>query len=96
MRKLERIQNDTRILFKGSRDDLSFVRTAVSGGWRKDLLLPNVEKIEAAWGSLMRHLGYDLTTQRLSEARLRIAWNAPQLRLETNTELQRDAILNEP
>jgi len=95
MRRLERIQNDTRILFKGSRDDLSFVRTAVSGGWRKDLLLPNVEKIEAAWGSLMRHLGYDLTTQPLSEARLRIAWNAPQLRLETNT-LQHDAILNEP
>jgi hypothetical protein len=28
-----------------------------------------VEKIEAAWGPLMRHLGYELSTQGAAEAR---------------------------
>ena len=64
MRKLEKAQVDTNILFKGSRDDLSFVRAAAAGGWRQDLPLPMVEKIEAAWGPLMRHLGYELAVAK--------------------------------
>jgi len=52
-----------------SRKDLMFVRAGVSGGWRKDLPMPMVGKIEAAWGPLMRHLGYKLVTQVPSEAR---------------------------
>jgi len=68
MRKLEQVQAKSNILFKGSRDDLSFVRTAASGGWQRDLPMPMVEKIEAAWGPLMRCLGYELATQAPSEA----------------------------
>jgi len=48
---------------------LMFVRAAVLGGWRKDLPMPMVEKIEVAWGPLMRHLGYELATDAPSEAR---------------------------
>lgn len=66
MRKLEEAQADKNLLFKGSRRDLSFVRAAGSGGWRKDLPMPMVEKIEADWGPLMKHLGYELATQPLS------------------------------
>lgn len=69
MRKLEQTQSEDCGLTKGSRKDLSFVRAAGSGGWRKDLPEPMVEKIEAAWGPIMRHLGYELATQAPSEAR---------------------------
>ncbi len=62
MRQLEKgpVQHS---LFKGTRNDLSFVRAAGSGGWRKDLPAPQVARIEAAWGHLMRHLGYELSSQ---------------------------------
>ncbi len=63
MRKLERAQTDQCELTKGSRKDLSFVRAAGSGGWRSELPTPMVEKIEAAWGPVMRTLGYELSTQ---------------------------------
>lgn len=69
MRKLEQAQSEDCGLTKGSRKDLSFVRAAGSGGWRKDLPMPMVEKLEAAWGPIMRHLGYELATQAPSEAR---------------------------
>ncbi len=62
MRKLEQAQKE-HTLFKGSRKDLSFVRAAGSGGWRKDLPAPQVARIEAAWGPLMQHLGYELASQ---------------------------------
>jgi Sulfotransferase domain len=69
MRKLEQAQADKNGLFKGSRNDLSFVRAAGSGGWRKELPASMVEKMEAAWGSLMQHLGYELTSQAASQVR---------------------------
>jgi hypothetical protein len=69
MRKLEQAQTDQQGLTRGSRKDLSFVRAAGSGGWRSELPVPLVARIEAAWGPLMQHLGYDLSTQPLSEAR---------------------------
>jgi len=62
MRQLEQGQAQ-HSLFKGSRKDLSFVRAAGSGGWRKDLPAPLVARMEAAWGHLMRHLGYELSSQ---------------------------------
>ena len=62
MRELEKGQVQ-HSLFKGSRNDLSFVRAAGSGGWRKDLPAPQVARIEFAWGHLMRHLGYELSSQ---------------------------------
>jgi hypothetical protein len=67
MRDLEKTQ--THGLTKGSRKDLSFVRAAGSGGWRSDLPAPMVAKIEAAWGPLMRHLGYELSSPSSSVAK---------------------------
>jgi hypothetical protein len=69
MRKLEEAQTDQCELTKGSRKDLSFVRAAGSGGWRSELPAPLAGRIEAAWGPLMRHLGYELSSQSPSEAR---------------------------
>src|SRR6266550_6216659 len=69
MRKLEKAQLDLHGLIRGSRKDLSFVRAAGSGGWRSDLPAPLVALIENAWGPLMRHLGYELSSQSPSEAR---------------------------
>ncbi|MFZ0685805.1 MAG: sulfotransferase domain-containing protein [Terriglobales bacterium] len=69
MRKLEKAQPDKNGLMRGSRKDLSFVRAAGSGGWRTGLPAPMVAKIEAAWGPLMQHLGYELSTQPPAETR---------------------------
>jgi hypothetical protein len=69
MRRLEKAQPNKNELMKGSRKDLSFVRAAGSGGWRADLPAPMVARIEEAWGPLMRHLGYELSSQSASEAR---------------------------
>jgi len=66
MRKLEQQQPDKHGLFKGSRRDLSFVRAASSGGWRSGLPAPMVAKIETAWGPLMQHLGYELSSHSTS------------------------------
>ncbi len=61
MRAMEKAQDNG--LFKGSRNDMSFVRAAGSGGWRTGLPAPMVAKIESAWGPLMCHLGYELSTK---------------------------------
>lgn len=62
MRKLEQAETDQCSLTQGSRKDISFVRSASAGGWSKDLPAAQVERIEAAWGPLMRHLGYELSS----------------------------------
>jgi hypothetical protein len=67
MRKLEKTQ--THGLTRGSRKDLSFVRAAGSGGWRSGLPAPMVRKIEGAWGPLMQHLGYELSTPSPGEVK---------------------------
>jgi Sulfotransferase domain len=69
MRKLEQTQADECDLTKGSRKDLSFVGAAGSGGWRADLPAAEAEKIEKAWGPVMRYLGYELTVAASSETR---------------------------
>jgi hypothetical protein len=60
MRKMEKAGKHS--LFKGSRSDMSFVRAAGSGGWRKDLPADQVARIVAEWCHLMHHLRYELTT----------------------------------
>jgi hypothetical protein len=60
MRKLEATQSHASSLMKNSRKDVPFVRAAKSGSWKDELDKPLVEKIEVAWGPLMRHLGYEL------------------------------------
>jgi Sulfotransferase domain len=69
MRSMEKAQTDKNGLVKGSRKDLSFVRAAGSGGWRSELPAAMVARIESAWGPLMKHLGYELTTQSLVDSR---------------------------
>jgi hypothetical protein len=65
MRQLEKQQDHG--LYRNSRQDMSFVRAAGSGGWRKDLPADQVARLESAWGPLMHHLGYELATQSPSE-----------------------------
>jgi Sulfotransferase domain len=59
MRALENIQGHNFSL-TNSRPDLPFVRVAKSGDWRSSLSNALTAEIEAAWGSLMHSLGYDL------------------------------------
>jgi len=65
----KRSKPDRNTLMKGSRKDLSFVRAAGAGGWRSDLPAPQAARIEAAWGHLMQHLGYELSSQSPAEVR---------------------------
>jgi hypothetical protein len=65
MRQLEKQQDHG--LYRNSRKDMTFVRAAGSGGWRKDLPADQVARLESAWGPLMHHLGYELATQSPSE-----------------------------
>jgi hypothetical protein len=68
MKKLEQAETDDCSLTQGSRKDLSFVRSAKAGGWHNDLPAAQVERIEAAWGPLMRDLGYELSSPSHAEA----------------------------
>jgi hypothetical protein len=49
MRKLEQIQHHLSTLTKDGRTDIPFVRAAASGGWKKELPIAEVAKIEQAW-----------------------------------------------
>lgn len=61
MRKLEMAQADQWTSTKETRKDLLFVRTATSGEWKSKLPPEAVERMEEAWGPLMRLLGYSTT-----------------------------------
>jgi len=60
MREIERSQTDNCDLTKGSRKDLTFVRSAKAGGWKDGLPTAEAARLEDAWGFLMAHLGYEL------------------------------------
>jgi len=62
MRELEKIQGDEWVTIKGSRKDVPFIGTAISGRWRAELAHEAVIAIESAWGNLMTKLGYELST----------------------------------
>jgi len=62
MRKLEREESTKWVATTLTRQDKPFVRNATSGGWKKVLPEKTVAYIEAHWGQLMRHLGYELAT----------------------------------
>lgn len=64
MRNLEATQGDQWVSTKNKRSDIPFVRTAASGLWKEKLPASSIAEIEAAWGPLMRSLGYELTTSR--------------------------------
>jgi hypothetical protein len=62
MRELEKTQAAEWSLTKNTRPDIAFIRKAGAGGWRSELPPQNVAEVENAWGSLMRTLGYELST----------------------------------
>jgi Sulfotransferase domain len=68
MRKLEKSQSHLFSSTKDTRQDIPFVRTAKSGGWRSSLPEPLVERIEMEWGSLMVYLGYELSSPSTVDA----------------------------
>lgn len=68
MRKLEKAQSHLSTLTKDGRQDLPFVRAAKSGGWKSELAPALVSQIEKAWDSLMKQLGYELTSEQTRES----------------------------
>jgi hypothetical protein len=61
MRQLESTQGGKWVQTRYTRQDKAFVRAAASGGWKSVLPAQSVRQIEAAWGSVMTHLGYALS-----------------------------------
>jgi len=59
MRSLEKAQSKEWHQSKGTRQEIPFVRSARSGGWKTALSKNAVTEIEAAWGPLMDRLGYE-------------------------------------
>jgi hypothetical protein len=60
MRKLEKSQAKLWSSTRDTRQDIPFVRAAKSGGWRAELPELVTAQLEARWGHLMTHLGYEL------------------------------------
>ena len=60
MRKLEKEQAKQWSATRKTRQDKPFVRKAVSGDWKTRLSEKCVASIEAAWGDVMRSVGYEL------------------------------------
>jgi Sulfotransferase domain len=79
MRKLESKQSSRWEMTKSTRTDISFVRTAASGGWKSNLPPSAVSQIELAWGHIMRMLGYETTSSPASGSDSALA-NALDLR----------------
>jgi len=62
MRELEKTQGKDWVVTKGSRSDIPFVGAAKAGGWKTNLPGEQIAQIEAAWGPLIQHLGYELVS----------------------------------
>jgi Sulfotransferase domain len=62
MRKLEKEQVNQWSATKKTRRDKPFVRKAISGDWKTRLSESTVASIEAAWGQIMRSVGYELAS----------------------------------
>jgi hypothetical protein len=71
MKKLEVAQSDQWVTTKQSRKDIPFVRSAKSGQWQQSLPQASVAEIESAWGTVMKLLGYPLSSE--------LQQSAPQL-----------------
>ena len=70
MREMEKQQNDQWRATRDKRKDIPFVGAAKVGGWRSSLPEAAVLRIESAWGTLMKSLGYTLSSVRSPEAEL--------------------------
>jgi hypothetical protein len=69
MRELEKKQAHLWSSTRETRKDKPFVRSAKSGGWKAELPESSIAEIEAAWGGLMRAMGYELAGASLVGAR---------------------------
>jgi hypothetical protein len=63
MRKLEKSQALLWSSTRETRQDIPFVRSAKSGGWRTEVPESCIAALEAQWGHLMTYLGYELHTR---------------------------------
>jgi len=68
MRDLEKKQGHLWSSTRETRQDKPFVRSAKSGGWKKELPEIGIAEIESKWGSLMRDVGYELVVSSFSES----------------------------
>jgi len=66
MRELEKAQGKDWISTKDKRPDIPFIGSAASGRWKLELSANSVAEIEAAWGTLMKTLGYELSARRIA------------------------------
>jgi len=66
MQELEKKQAHLFTSTRETRQDMPYIRSAKSGGWKAELSQSSVAKIEAAWGGLMKELGYELTVPPLA------------------------------
>jgi hypothetical protein len=53
---------------RSGRQEIPFVSSAKSGGWRSHLPEPQAARIEAAWGGVMACIGYELATRTARNA----------------------------
>ena len=63
MRQLEQHQSGQWVATKNRRNDIPFVRSARSGGWKSLLPPASAELIESAWGEVMTSVGYTLSAE---------------------------------
>jgi len=63
MQSLEKAQGNQWHQSKGTRQDIPFVRSARSGGWKTALSKDAVAEIESAWGPVMEQLGYECSAE---------------------------------
>ena len=70
MRELEKRQAHLWSSTRETRKDKPFVRSATSGGWKKELPEASVAEIESAWGGLMSEMKYELSVNSLVPARM--------------------------
>ena len=68
MRELEKKQGQLWSSTRETRQDKPFVRSAKAGGWKTELPESSIAEIEAAWGALMRDIGYELAVSNLAHA----------------------------
>ena len=62
MRKVEKAEGKKWDSTKGTRQDMSFFRSAKSGEGRATLSCESIERIEKAWGPLMQSVGYAVSS----------------------------------
>ena len=67
MRELEKSEGRNWKLTKATRQDKPFIRTACSGVWRRELPSSSVAQVECAFASVMKILGYELSSAVASQ-----------------------------